>query len=180
MCSGGAHVINIVLYEPEIPQNTGNIMRTCMAFACRLHLIGPLGFYMDEKHLRRAGMDYRDQIEYKVYDNWDHFLSENKGPFFYTTRYAKKDPSQFDLASDEDIYLVFGKESTGIPKEILLKDLDHCMRIPMVKDARSLNLSNCVSIVVYETIRQKGFEGLSRTEYLKGEDFLETYHINGQ
>lgn len=173
-------MINIVLFEPEIPQNTGNIMRTCMAFACRLHLIGPLGFYMDEKHLRRAGMDYRGKVDYTVYDSWNDFLSENNGKFFYTTRYAKKDPSQFDFTSDEDIYLVFGKESTGIPKDILLENIDSCMRIPMVKEARSLNLSNCVSIVVYEACRQRGFAGLSSTEYLKGEDFLETYQINGQ
>ena len=169
-------MLNIVLYEPEIPQNTGNIMRTCVAFHCRLHLIEPLGFYMDEKHLRRAGMDYRKELEYHIYPNWEEFLKQNHGSFYFVTRYGKKSPNQFDYTQAEDeIYLVFGKESTGIDKHILKDHLEQCMRIPMIPEARSLNLSNCVSICVYEVLRQLNYPQLSRTEYLKGEDFLEQY-----
>lgn len=167
-------MINVVLYEPEIPQNTGNIMRTCMALNCRLHLIEPLGFYMDEKHLRRAGMDYRDQIDLHIYSNYDAFVKENDGEYYYVTRYGDKAPSQFDYTkTDKDIYLIFGKESTGIPKPILKAHMDRCIRIPMVKEARSMNLSNCVAICVYEVIDQLGYPGLSREEYIKGADFLE-------
>jgi tRNA (cytidine/uridine-2'-O-)-methyltransferase len=166
-------MIHIVLYEPEIPQNTGNIMRTCMAFNMKLHLIGPLGFYMDEKHLRRAGMDYTEKLEYYIYPDWNAFLEKNHGSFFFSTRYGKKAPDAFNFCDiNEDIYLVFGKESTGIPKEILKDHLDTCMRIPMVEEARSLNLSNCVAIVVYEVLKQLSYQGLSGTEVIKGEDFL--------
>ncbi|MCI6704402.1 MAG: tRNA (cytidine(34)-2'-O)-methyltransferase [Bulleidia sp.] len=166
-------MINVVLYEPEIPQNTGNIMRTCMAFHCRLHLIEPLGFSLDESHLRRAGMDYRDKIEMHRYENWSAFLKENEGDFYYVTRYGDKAPSHFDYTQCKgDIYLVFGKESTGIPKEILYDHLDRCIRIPMVKEARSLNLSNCVALCVYEVLDQLGYPDLCSTETIKGEDFL--------
>ncbi|MCH4208119.1 MAG: tRNA (cytidine(34)-2'-O)-methyltransferase [Solobacterium sp.] len=167
-------MINVVLYEPEIPANTGNIMRTCSAFGCRLHLIEPLGFYMDEAHLKRAGMDYINDLEYHIYHDWNAFLLDNHGCFYYVTRYGFKAPSEFDYteAGDSDIYLVFGKESTGIPKEILRNNLDTCIRIPMKANARSLNLSNCVSLVVYEVLDQLGYPGLSRTESIKGADFL--------
>lgn len=166
-------MIHVVLYEPEIPQNTGNIMRTCMAFGCDLHLIEPLGFYLDEKHLKRAGMDYRGKIQVKRYVNYEAFLQENKGEMYYVTRYGKKAPNQFQYPSaDQDIYFIFGKESTGIPKEILKNHLENCMRIPMVKEARSLNLSNCVALVVYEALRQQNYPGLSSVETIKGEDFL--------
>lgn len=166
-------MIHVVLYEPEIPQNTGNIMRTCMAFGCDLHLIEPLGFYLDEKHLKRAGMDYRGKIQVKRYVNYEAFLQENKGEMYYVTRYGKKAPNQFQYpSSDQDIYFIFGKESTGIPKEILKNHLENCMRIPMVKEARSLNLSNCVALVVYEALRQQNYPGLSSVETIKGEDFL--------
>ncbi|MBR2067450.1 MAG: tRNA (cytidine(34)-2'-O)-methyltransferase [Solobacterium sp.] len=169
-------MLNIVLYEPEIPQNTGNIMRTAMAFHCRLHLIEPLGFYLDEKHLRRAGMDYRDEIELLRYENWIDFLSKNDGDYYYVTRYCKHTPDYFQYEEcKKDIYLIFGKESTGIPKEILKEHLDRCMRIPMVENARSLNLSNSVAIVVYEVMRQLGYQGLSQTEVIKGEDFLSNF-----
>ena len=175
-------MINVVLYEPEIPQNTGNIMRTCMAFGCRLHLIEPLGFYMDEKHLRRAGLDYRDKMEYHIWHNWEAFEKENKGAFWYVTRYGHRPPSSFDYkeAKEEDIYLVFGKESTGIPKNILYEHEDRCMRIPMVAEARSLNLSNCVALCVYVVLEQLGFPGLSCEEVIKGPDFLEKNHVSGQ
>lgn len=177
-------MINVVLYEPEIPQNTGNIMRTCMAFHCRLHLIEPLGFYLDEKHLRRAGMDYRDQIDYTIYPNWQDFKAKNEGSFYYVTRYGSKAPSAFDYRKDveenKDIYVVFGKESTGIDKEILYQNLDRCIRIPMVENARSLNLSNCVALCIYEVLDQLGYPGLAREEVIKGPDFLKQVHARGQ
>lgn len=167
-------MIHVVLYEPEIPQNTGNIMRTCMAANLKLHLIEPLGFYLDEKHVRRAGMDYIKDLDYRVYPNWEEFRKLHPdGAFYYMTRYGKKAPSQFDFTQVKgDIYLVLGKESTGIPKELLAKDLDHCMRLPMVPNARSLNLSNCAAIIVYEVLRQLDYPGLCTHETLKGEDWL--------
>lgn len=166
-------MINVVLYEPEIPQNTGNIMRTCVAFHARLHLIEPLGFSLDEKHLKRAGMDYIDDLEYYTYKNWEDFLSKNDGDMFFVTRYGSKTPNEFDYTKcKKDIYLVFGKESTGIAKEILYDHLDTCIRIPMVKDARSLNLSNCVAICMYVVLDQLNFPDLSHVEVIKGEDFL--------
>ena len=170
-------MINIVLYEPEIPANTGNIMRTCMAFHMRLHLIEPLGFSLDEKHLRRAGMDYVKELDYKTYPDWETFLKTNQGSFYFVSRYALKTPDSFDYTKDEgDIYLVFGKESTGIPKDILYDHLDKCMRIPMVKEARSLNLSNCVALVSYEVLRQLDYPELCKHESIKGEDYLERVH----
>lgn len=167
---------HIVLYEPEIPGNTGNIMRTCMATGSRLHLIEPLGFSLDEKHLRRSGMDYIRETDFTIYPNWDAFLEANPGAnLFFMTRYGRKAPSEFDFASvNGDVYLVLGKESTGVDKKILRQHLDQCMRLPMVEDARSLNLSNCAAIGIYEILRQQGYPGLSATEWLKGEDFLET------
>ena len=167
-------MIHIVLYQPEIPQNTGNIMRTCAATNTQLHLIKPLGFALDEKSVRRSGMDYREIIEPHVYENYEHFVSLNKGKYYFITRYGKKDPSQMDFTqSEEDIYLFFGRESTGIPKDILRPHLDTCLRLPMVENARSLNLSNTVAIVVYEVLRQLDYPGLSRVEVIKGEDWLE-------
>ena len=166
-------MIHIVLFEPEIPQNTGNIMRTCSAFKMKLHLIEPLGFYLDEKHLRRAGMDYMNELDYKVYENWDAFFKGRTGQFVYFTRYAVKSFAECSFSKDEeDIYLIFGKESTGIDKNILKGHLDECYRIPMRSDARSLNLSNCVAIGAYECLRQIGFGDLSDREVIKGEDFL--------
>lgn len=169
-------MIHIVLYEPEIPANTGNIMRTCMAFHMQLHLIEPLGFSLDEKHLRRAGMDYIQEIQYTCYPNWQTFLSKNTGTFYYVSRYASKTPDAFDYTQvKDDIYLVFGKESTGIPKNILANHLQQCMRIPMVEQARSLNLSNCVALCSYEVLRQLDYPNLCKHETIKGEDFLEQY-----
>ncbi|MBP3892030.1 MAG: tRNA (cytidine(34)-2'-O)-methyltransferase [Solobacterium sp.] len=166
-------MIHVVLYEPEIPQNTGNIMRTCMAFGMHLHLIEPLGFYLDEKHLKRAGMDYRKEVNLKTYVNWDAFVKENHGEYYYVTRYGKHLPGSFDYTKvEKDIYFIFGKESTGIPKEILKEHLDRCIRIPMVKEARSLNLSNCVALCMHEVLRQLDYPNLSKTEVIKGEDFL--------
>ena len=167
-------MIHVVLYEPEIPQNTGNIMRTCMATGSVLHLIEPLGFRLDEKHLKRAGMDYVSQMEYDTYPSWEDFCAKHSGDFFYITRYGHTSPAYADYTKcDKDIYLIFGKESTGIPKHILKDNLDKCYRLPMVKEARSLNLSNCVAICVYEVLRQLDYPGLSTDEWLKGDHWLE-------
>ncbi|MBQ3475874.1 MAG: tRNA (cytidine(34)-2'-O)-methyltransferase [Bacilli bacterium] len=166
-------MINIVLYEPEIPGNTGNIMRTAVATNSKLHLIEPLGFSLDEKYLKRSSANYMDRLNYEVYPNWDDFKSKNKGTFYYLTRYGKKPHTSFDYSdSNENIYLVFGKESTGIPKEILRNDLDRCMRMPMTKDVRALNLSNTVAIMVYEVLRQQNYNDLLLTEPHKSEDYI--------
>ena len=166
-------MLNIVLYEPEIPTNTGNIMRTCVATNTRLHLIEPLGFSLDEKSIKRSGVNYIDKLEYYVYKNWDDFKSKNKGTYYYFTRYGKKPHTSFDYSNqDEEIYLIFGKESTGIPRDILSQDLEHCMRIPMTSNVRSLNLSNCCAIVLYEVLRQQDYRDLLRTEPHKSEDFI--------
>ena len=166
-------MLNIVLYEPEIPTNTGNIMRTCVATNTRLHLIEPLGFSLDEKSIKRSGVNYIDKLEYYVYKNWDEFKSKNKGTYYYFTRYGKKPHTSFDYSNkDEEIYLIFGKESTGIPRDILSQDLEHCMRIPMTSNVRSLNLSNCCAIVLYEVLRQQDYRDLLRTEPHKSENFI--------
>ena len=166
-------MIHIVLYEPEIPQNTGNIMRTCVATGAILHLIKPLGFKLDEQRIRRSGMDYIDDLSYFVYENFDDFKLHHPHDLFYITRYGKRTPYEVDFkAVSGDIYLMFGKESTGIPKPILQAHLERCLRLPMVKTARSLNLSNSVAIVIYEVLRQLGFPDLSAVEFLKGEDWL--------
>ena len=167
-------MINIVLYEPEIPTNTGNIMRTCIACNAKLHLIEPLGFRLDEKSVKRSGVNYLDNLNYEVYDDYNDFLAKNSGDFYYFTRYGKKPHTSFDYSDfTKNIYLIFGKESTGIPKDILKNNLDKCMRIPMSSNVRSLNLSNCVAIVVYEVLRQQNYNDLLFCEPFKGEDYLE-------
>ena len=167
-------MINIVLYEPEIPQNTGNIMRTCVATNSKLHLIKPLGFKLDDSHVRRSAVNYFENLNYEVYENFEDFKSKNIGTYYYLTRYGKKPHTSFDYSNkDENIYLIFGKESTGIPKEILKNDLEHCMRIPMTDKVRALNVSNSVAIMVYEVLRQQDFNDLLRSEPFKGEDYLE-------
>ena len=167
-------MIHIVLYEPEIPGNTGNIMRTCVATGTKLHLIEPLGFSLDEKHLKRSGVNYIDKLDYEVYKNFEDFESKNKGTYYYFTRYGHKPHTSFDYSNqEEEIYLIFGKESTGIPKEILRKDLEHCMRIPMTANVKALNLSNCVAICTYEVLRQQNYNDLLREEPHKGNDYLE-------
>lgn len=173
-------MLHVVLYEPEIPGNTGNIIRTCMATNSRLHLIEPLGFSLDEKHLRRSGMDYIKEADIHIHKNWDEFKAKNPSEHYYfMTRYGHKAPSQFDFSSiEEDIYLVLGKESTGVDKKILKDHLDTCMRLPMVANARSLNLSNCAAIIVYEVLRQKNYEGLAFDEQLKGVDWLENLSLD--
>lgn len=167
-------MINIVLYEPEIPQNTGNIMRTCVATNSKLHLIKPLGFKLDDSHVRRSAVNYFENLNYEVYENFEDFKSRNIGTYYYLTRYGKKPHTSFDYSNkDENIYLIFGKESTGIPKEILKNDLEHCMRIPMTDKVRALNVSNSVAIMVYEVLRQQDYNDLLRCEPFKGEDYLE-------
>lgn len=167
-------MINVVLYEPEIPQNTGNIMRTCVATNSHLHLIKPLGFKLDDAHMKRSAVNYIENLNYTVYENWEDFKSKNSGTFYYLTRYGHKPHSTFDYTNkDGNIYLVFGKESTGIPKEILKNDLEHCMRIPMTDKVRALNVSNSVAIMVYEVLRQQEYRDLLRDEPFKGKDYLE-------
>ncbi len=167
-------MIHIVLFEPEIPGNTGNIMRTCVATGTKLHLIEPLGFSLDEAHLRRSGVNYIDKLEYFVYPSWDEFKKRNHGDYYYFTRYGHKPHTSFDYSdTSREIYLIFGKESTGIPKEILQDDLEHCMRIPMTDQVRALNLSNCAAICVYEVLRQQNYRGLLFEEPHKGADYLE-------
>ena len=166
-------MINVVLFEPEIPGNTGNIMRTCAGTGVTLHLIKPLGFSLDEKSIKRSGANYIQECDYILYDNYDDFLSKNDGEFYYFTRYGNKPHTSFDYSDNKkNIYLIFGKESTGIPKDILKNHLDRCMRIPMTDKVRALNLSNCVAIMVYEVLRQQNYNDLLFTEPFKGEDYL--------
>ncbi len=166
-------MIHIVLYEPEIPTNTGNIMRTCVATNTKLHLIEPLGFSLNEKSIRRSGVNYIDKLDYSVYKNWDDFITKNKGDYYFFTRYGHKPHTSFDYSDkNKEIYLIFGKESTGIPKEILRPNIDRCMRIPMTSNVRALNLSNCCAIVVYEVLRQQNYRDLLFEEPHKDKDFI--------
>lgn len=166
-------MINIVLYEPEIPGNTGNIMRTCAGTNTKLHLIEPLGFSLEDKYIKRSGVNYIDFCDYKVYKNFQEFKEKNKGTYYYLTRYGNKPHTTFDYSDkNENIYFIFGKESTGIPKEILKEDLEHCMRIPMNSNIRALNLSNTVAIMIYEALRQQNYNDLLREEPFKGSDYL--------
>lgn len=170
--------VNVVLFEPEIPQNTGNIMRTCVATNCNLHIIKPLGFDIENSKFNRFSTNHITWADYTLYENYEDFLSRNEGEFFYLTRYGKKPHSAFDykaIPEDRKIYLVLGKESTGIPYEILKDNLDKCFRIPMDKDCRCLNISNAAAIAIYECMRQLDYPDLSFTEVQKGEDFLESY-----
>jgi tRNA (cytidine/uridine-2'-O-)-methyltransferase len=165
---------HVVLYNPEIPQNTGNIMRTCAATDMMLHLIEPLGFSLDIKHVRRSAANYLKHVNYKVYKDWEHFLKENTGNFYFLTRYGQTTPDKMDYAIKGDIYLIFGSESSGIPKGILRNHLDTCLRLPMTDKVRSLNLSNTVAILAYEVLRQQGYNDLysCEPESLKGKDWL--------
>lgn len=167
-------MIHIILYRPEKPQNTGNIMRTCVAINAHLHIIGPISFSIDSKDLKRVGMDYINDLKMDYYPTYEDFILKNANrKIFYITRYAEKVYSSFDWSSPvEDVYIMFGRESTGIPHEILLEHKENLARIPMVPDARSLNLSNCVAILCYEILRQQNFPDLSTSEAIKGADFL--------
>ena len=149
--------MNIVLLEPEMPANTGNIGRTCVATNSRLHLIEPLGFKLNEKMLKRAGLDYWDKLDVTVYSDYQDFLDKNPDAKIYMAT-TKSHKVYTEPEYEPDCYIMFGKESAGIPEEILLDNQENCVRIPMWGDIRSLNLSNSVSIVLYEALRQNGFE----------------------
>lgn len=156
--------LNIVLIEPEIPQNTGNISRTCAATGARLHLVGPMGFQITDKQVRRAGLDYWDKLDITYYSNTQEFFEKNKGgKFFYFT--TKAEQTHTDVTYPNNAYLVFGKETKGLPEELLKENHDYCVRLPMRGIIRSLNLSNAVAVGVYEVLRQWDYPELS----LKGQ-----------
>ena len=157
--------MNIVLYEPEMPANTGNIGRTCVATNTKLHLIEPLGFKLSEKHLVRAGLDYWDKLDVTVYSDYQDFLKRNPGAKIYMAT-TKGEHACTDVPYDPDVYIMFGPESRGIPEEILIENRENCIRIPMWGDIRSLNLSNSVAIVLYEALRQNGFEKMTMEGHL--------------
>lgn len=151
--------MNIILHQPEIPQNTGNIGRTCVATGTSLHLIEPLGFRLDEKSLQRAGMDYWQHLDVHRYVNFEEFLGKNPGAkIWMATTKAKHTYSEVEFGEND--FIMFGKESAGIPEEILVDYEDTCIRIPMLPEIRSLNLSNSVAIVLYEALRQQGFASM--------------------
>lgn len=158
-------MLNIVLFEPEIPANTGNIGRTCVATNTRLHLIEPLGFRLNEKAIKRAGMDYWDDLDVTTYIDYQDFLDKNPGAKIYMA--TTKAPKVYTEAEFEsDCYIMFGKESAGIPEEILVEHKEDCIRIPMVGEIRSLNLGNSVAIVLYEALRQNGFANMNTEGHL--------------
>lgn len=159
-------LLNIVLVEPEIPQNTGNISRTCAATGAHLHIVEPMGFRIDDKQLKRAGLDYWHLLNITYYKDLDDFFARNKGPFYYFTTKAKNVYS--DISYPDGCYLVFGKETAGLPEELLHEHPESCVRLPMLDDdtARSLNLSNTVAVGVYEALRQWGFPALRTQGHL--------------
>ena len=151
--------LNIVLYQPEIPANTGNIGRTCVATGTRLHLIEPLGFRLNEKSIKRAGMDYWEHLDVTRYMNFEEFLEKNPDAKIYMAT-TKGQHVYTEVNYEPDCYIMFGKESAGIPEEILVQHPDNCIRIPMLSEIRSLNLSNSVAVVLYEALRQNHFESM--------------------
>lgn len=158
-------MLNIVLHEPEIPANTGNIGRTCVAAGARLHLIEPLGFRLDEKSLKRAGMDYWKDLDVTTYIDFQDFLDKNPGANIYMA--TTKAPKIYtDVHYEPDCYIMFGKESAGIPEEILVKHKENCIRIPMMGEIRSLNLGNSVAVILYEALRQNGFVNMNQEGHL--------------
>ncbi len=167
-------MINIVLYLPEIPPNTGNIIRTCHATGAKLHIIKPIAFDINHPNIKRAAAGRTiDDIEYEIHENYDEFKKKyGDKKIYYLTRYGLKNYCSVDFSSNDDIWVMFGTESTGIPKRILQTSIDTCIRIPMKKECRSLNLANTVNLVAYEILRQKNFEGLSEFEVQKGKDFI--------
>lgn len=162
--------MNIVLLEPEIPQNTGNIGRTCCATGTKLHLIEPMGFRINEKSLKRAGMDYWEHLDVTIYDSYEDFVEKNPN---VKIRYATtKAPNRYsDVKFGEDDFIMFGKESAGIPESILVDNQKNCIRIPMNPEIRSLNLANSVAIVLYEALRQNDFEGMQMGGQLRNYDW---------
>ena len=161
--------MNIVLLEPEIPANTGNIGRTCVATGTRLHLIEPLGFRLNEKAIQRAGMDYWKDLDVTTYLDYEDFLAKNPGAKIYMAT-TKAKQIYTDVRYEEDCFIMFGKESAGIPEEILVRHPDTAVRIPMNEDIRSLNLANSVAIVLYEALRQQGFAHMQKEGRLR--DFM--------
>jgi len=157
--------INIVLVEPEIPQNTGNIARTCAAAGAALHLVGPLGFSIEDRYLKRAGLDYWHLVKLYYYDSLEEFYSANKGArFFYCTTKAAR--SYHEVSYPDNCFIMFGKETKGLPEDLLRENYEDCIRIPMLENIRSLNLSNSVAIVLYEALRQDGFSGMMMKGHL--------------
>ncbi|PLR97831.1 tRNA (uridine(34)/cytosine(34)/5-carboxymethylaminomethyluridine(34)-2'-O)-methyltransferase TrmL [Bacillus sp. T33-2] len=154
--------LHVVLYQPEIPSNTGNIARTCAATGTALHLIRPLGFSTDDKMLKRAGLDYWEFVTVNYYDSLDEFFEKNAGgELFYLSKFGEKPHTTFDYSDkDKEYYFMFGKETTGLPKELIHENKDRCLRIPMNENVRSLNLSNTAAILVYEALRQQNYPGL--------------------
>lgn len=170
--------VHVVLYEPEIPQNTGNIIRTCVAAHAKLHLIEPFGFDLNSTSVKRSTCNLLADADIALYTDFSDFASKNAGDYFFLTRYGKTPHSEFDFSDrNREIYLLFGKESTGIPYSLLRDHLDHCLRIPMYPSVRSLNLGNSVGIVLYEVMRQQGYPDLSCREVQKGENFLESFDM---
>ena len=157
--------LNIAVIEPEIPQNTGNIARTCAATGAKLHLVGPMGFTITDKQVKRAGLDYWDKLDVTVYNDYEDFLNRNPGAKIYMAT-TKAHHTYADVKYEDDCYIMFGKESAGIPEEILGEYEPTCIRIPMLPQIRSLNLSNSVAIVLYEALRQNGFAGMNLEGHL--------------
>ena len=151
--------LNIVLIEPQIPQNSGNIARTCAATGARLHLVGPMGFKLDDTKLKRAGLDYWHLLDISYYNSSEEFFSKNSGPFFYFTTKARHVFSE--ISYPDGAYIVFGREDAGLPEELLYQNEPNCVRLPMLAEARSLNLSNTVAVAAYEVLRQWGYPALS-------------------
>lgn len=162
--------MNVVLHQPEMPANTGNIGRTCTATGTRLHLICPLGFRLDEKSLKRAGLDYWKELDVTVYDNFEDFLEKNPGAKIYMAT-TKAEQVYTEVEYEPDCFLMFGKESAGIPEEILVNYKETAIRIPMNEEIRSLNLSNSVAIVLYEALRQQNFANMQMTGTLTKYDW---------
>ena len=158
-------MLNIVLHEPEIPANTGNIGRTCVATGTRLHQIEPLGFRLNEKNLKRAGMDYWNDLDVRTYINYEEFLEKNPNARIYMAT-TKAQKAYTEVSYEPDCYIMFGKESAGIPEEILVRHKNDCVRIPMAGGIRSLNLANSAAIILYEALRQNDFLGMERTGHL--------------
>ena len=166
--------LNIVMVEPEIPQNTGNVARTCAATGARLHIVKPMGFTIDDKKLKRAGLDYWYLLDLTYYENMEDFFNKNPdGQYYFFTTKAKKTHS--DVTYGDKTYLIFGKETKGLPEELLLEHPDECVRIPMINDARSLNLSNSVAIIAYEAMRQQNFDSLKEFGELTGRSENDNY-----
>ena len=154
--------LNIVLVEPQIPQNTGNISRTCAVTGAALHLVKPYGFEISDKKLKRAGLDYWDKLEIHEYDDLDDFFSKNSGEFYFFTTKGRMVHSDVDYSQDREVYIIFGREDKGLPEKLLYENPQSCVRIPMRKTLRSLNLSNSVAIACYEVLRQWDYPDLGK------------------